>query len=54
MVEFVEKYKISLVDWLRKKSMYNIEKIGLIKYMYMYMLFIFVYKIEKIYLKEIL
>lgn len=52
MVEFVEKYKISLVDWLRKKSMYNIEKIGLIKYMYM--LFIFVYKIEKVYLKEIL
>lgn len=56
MVEFAEKHKISLVDWLRKKSMHNIEKTGSIKYMYMYMYmpFIFVHKIEKVHLKEIL
>lgn len=52
MVEFAEKHKISLVDWLRKKSMHNIEKTGSIKYMYMP--FIFVHKIEKVHLKEIL
>lgn len=54
MVEFAEKHKISLVDWLLKKSMHNIEKTGSIKYMYMYMPFIFVHKIEKVHLKEIL
>lgn len=54
MVEFAEKHKISLVDWLQKKSMHNIEKTGSIKYMYMYVPFIFVHKIEKVHLKEIL
>lgn len=53
MVEFAEKHKIGLVDWLRKKSMHNIEKTGSIKYMYI-MPFIFVHKIEKVHLKEIL
>lgn len=54
MVEFAEKHKISLVDWLQKKSMHNIEKTGSIKYMYMNMPFIFVHKREKVHLKEIL
>lgn len=54
MVEFAEKHKISLVDWLQKKhAQYREEWFNKV-YVHMYMPFIFVHKIEKVHLKEIL